>query len=147
MMGTSSTSGSSSSSGVSAGHAHLTMGSATIAMWNEMLSRILADYRVEFLYLNKNTGEGGESAAVANAEGQAVNDHLAQVCHVVTNSLFADEGQSRLISLVLDEHDTKGEDAASSSSEPPKKARRTNSSATAGRARKGGKQGGSAASD
>jgi len=147
MMGTSSTSGNSSGNGVSAGHAHLTMGSATIAMWNEMLSRILVDYRVEFLYLSKNTGEGGESAAVANSEGQAVNDHLAQVCHVVTNSLFAEEGQSKLISLVLDEHDKKVEDATNSSSEPPKKARRTNSSATAGRARKGGKQGGSASSD
>jgi len=147
MMGTSSTSGNSSGNGVSAGHAHLTMGSATIAMWNEMLSRILVDYRVEFLYLSKNTGEGGESAAVANSEGQAVNDHLAQVCHVVTNSLFAEEGQSKLISLVLDEHDKKVEDATNSSSEPPKKARRTNSSATAGRARKGGKQGGPASSD
>ena len=128
MMGTSTTGGNTTSA---VGRAHLTMGSETIAMWNDMLSRILSDYKVEF---QQTTMEGSRNP---NEEIQVENDTLAQICHSVTNSLFSDDGASKMISLVLEEYS--GTMGNGSSVEPPKKARKTTSTTTA-RGRKGGKQ-------
>ena len=131
MMGTSTTTGGSTTSAV--GHAHLTMGSETIAMWNGMLSRISADYKVEF---QQTTMEGSGNP---HEEMQGENDTLARICHSVTDSLFSDDCDSKLISLVLEESEKTTNDEASSIEPPPKKARKTTST-TAARGRKGGKQ-------
>lgn len=128
-----------------AGKAHLTMGSDTISMWNVILSQILTDYRVEFQYTRNTPAALGTTTEVASGVGsesntkQVENEHLAQICHVVTDSLFSDESESKLISLVLDEFDKKKEGDSMSTVEPPKKARRT-TAATAARARKDTKQ-------
>ena len=120
--------GGSSSSG-SAGHAHLSMGSDTIAMWNGMLQRILADYKVEFHLLANSPAAKSKGATepekvgVSPLEGE--NEHLAQICHGVTQDVFGKEEDTQLISLVLDGSMKHNEDDADTSGPPAKKTRRT----------------------
>jgi hypothetical protein len=133
-----------SSSMSSVGHAHLKMGADTILMWNSLLSRLLSDYEVGFQRTQSasrvwRVEEGfEEEKQYAHDEEEATeNERLAQICNDVTELVFADEEDSKLISLLLEEYVGKKEETFSGS-EPPKKTRKTASTSTASRVRNKG---------
>ena len=71
-------------------HAHTMMGRRTLAMWNDLLDRIMADYKLGFhlLYGCENLEEE--------------NLLVSMICKRVTESAFSDEDNSKFISIVLD---------------------------------------------
>jgi hypothetical protein len=133
-----------SSSMSSVGHAHLKMGADTILMWNSLLSRLLSDYEVGFQRTQSASrvwrveeGFEEENQYAHDEQGANENERLAQICNDVTELVFADEEDSKLISLLLEEYVGKKEETFSGS-EPPKKTRKTASTSTASRVRNKG---------
>jgi hypothetical protein len=117
------------------------MGLDTIAMWDALLARLLTDHEVGFQELDSasrfskvKTGiikEQGGRYAHDEKEATTENDFLAQICHDVTELVFADEEDSKFISLVL-----AFQDDDFSGNEPPTKMRKTCSTSTESRGHK-----------
>jgi hypothetical protein len=122
----------------SVGHAHLTMGSDTIAMWETLLGCIMTNY-YDNMPGRSTTIQGGKGNDVA----QTLSTLLGQLCYDVTELLFTKkEENSKLILLVLEEYSNNNnnkkvekvsinDDDGSSSANPPKKTRKTLSTSTA----------------
>jgi len=120
------------------GHAHLTMGADTIAMWDSLLGCILTNY---YDNIPGSTTIQGGGNNVAQSD-----QHLAQLCQDVTEIVFSKkEENSKLILFVLEEYsnnnkivENKSISDDGSSGNPPKKTRKTSSTSTASGSRKKG---------
>jgi hypothetical protein len=86
---------------------HTMMGSNTVTMWNCLLQRIMFDYKLGFHLQNDG----------ASAIFEEENQLLAQIGCMVTQCVFANEDDSKFISIVLQQNAT----SISSHGEPPAK--------------------------